>query len=44
MLLPDIIHAKIVDHEGERDGAGRVCTEAQGVFGGSVSVGGKDGC
>ena len=44
MLLPDIIHAKIVDHEGERDGAGRVCPEPRGVFGGSVSVGDKDEC
>ena len=44
MLLPDILHAKVVDHEGEHDGAGRVRPEAWGVFGGSVSVGGKDGC
>ena len=44
MLLPDILHAEIVDHEVKRDGAGRVCPEARGVFGGSVSVGGEDIC
>ena len=44
MLLPDILHAKVVDHEGERDGAGRVRPEARGILSGSVSVGGEDGC
>ena len=44
MLLPDILHSEIVKHEGERNEAGRVCPEARGVFGGSVSVGGEDGC
>ena len=44
VLLPDILQAKIFDHEGERNGAGRVCPETRGVFGGSVSVGGEDGC
>ena len=44
VLLPDILHDKIVDHEGEYNGAGRVCPETQGVFGGSVSMGGKDRC
>ena len=44
MFLPDILHAEIVDHEGKRDGAGLVCPEARGVFGGSVSVGSEDGC
>ena len=43
MLLPDILHAEVVDHEGERDGAGRVFPDTRGVFGGSVSVGGEDG-
>ena len=43
MLLPDILHAKIVDHKGKRNGAGRVCPETRGIFGGIVSVGGEDG-
>ena len=44
MLLPDILHAEIVDHEGKRDGEDQVFPEAQGVFGGSISVGGEDRC
>ena len=43
VLLPDILHDKIVNHEGERNGEVRVCPETRGVFGGSVSVGGKYG-
>ena len=42
MLLPYILHSKTVDHEGERNGAGRVCSETRGVLGESVSVGGED--
>ena len=44
MLLPDILHAEIVNHKGKRNGAGQVCPETRGVFGGSVSVEGEDGC
>ena len=40
MLLPDILHAKFVDHKGKRNGAGGVCPETRGIFGGSVYVGG----
>ena len=43
MLLSDILHAEIVYHEGKHNGAGRVCPETRGVFGRSISVGGKDG-
>ena len=38
-LLPDILQSEVVNYEGERDGAGRVRSDARGVFGGSVSVG-----
>ena len=44
MLLPDILHSEVVDHEGERNGVGGVCPETRGVFGGSVLVGGEDRC
>ena len=43
MLLPDILHADIVDYEGERDGAGRVCPEARGVFVGAYPWGARTG-
>ena len=44
ILLPDILHSEIVNHEGEHNGVGRVCPDTQGVFGGSVSEGGEDEC
>ena len=44
LLFPDILHAKIVDHKGKRNGAGQVCPETRGIFGGSISMGGEDGC
>ena len=44
MLLSDILHSGIVNHEGKRNGSGRVCPETRGVFGGSISLGGEDGC
>ena len=43
-LLPDILHSKVVNYEGERNGAGQVRPEGWVVFRGSVSVGGEDGC
>ena len=43
MLLPDILHTKVVNHKGERNGAGGVCPGTRGVFCWSVSVGGEDG-
>ena len=44
VLIPNILHAEVVNHEGERNGAGGVCPETRGVFGRSVSVGGEEGC
>ena len=44
VILPDILHAKVVDHKGKHNGAGGVCPETRGVFGRSVSMGGEDGC
>ena len=44
VLLPDILHAKIANHEGEHNGAGRVCPETRGVLGGGIYMGGEDGC
>ena len=41
VLLPEILHAKVVNHEGKRNGAGQVCPEARDVFGGSLPVGGR---
>ena len=41
MLLPDIIHAKIIDHEGERDGTGRFFPEARAFLVGAYPWGAR---
>ena len=42
VLLLGILHVEVVNHEGERNGAGGVCPETRGVFCWSISVGGED--